>query len=372
MVLAIVVAAGCGTGEPAGDDAGSRGHRVQHLAFAGPAFAGRALVWGEEYRDGSLAVIRQRPGRRAQVVHRIATPSGRDRERSFLGLPGALSASSKWIVYGLDNAKVTVDGDLVVHEPHSRAFGTYGGGPFRELLPGCGDAAYVATATEADAVAIAQVGGSCGGEYATRVWVIEGGAGPRLVYRAPGARVAMRQVQLAGRWIAWSEGGSGAGDKRITVADRASGNIAARLTPGDFAGGTTFSAFDIDAAGNVVALSGPQPRCYYVCVTWRNINGGPRRTISRRALDGRVAVANGRVAYVSVRGLSPDRLIVADLAGKPIRRFGRFSRARRPIGDLAMTDDSIAWAVLGTDGDLVPGAPGTIRRARLPSLWQAE
>lgn len=233
MVLAIVVAAGCGTGEPAGDDAGSRGHRVQHLAFAGPAFAGRALVWGEEFRDGSLAVIRQRPGRRAQVVHRIATPSGRDRERSFLGLPGALSASSKWIVYGLDNAKVTVDGDLVVREPHSRAFGTYGGGPFRELLPGCGDAAYVATATEADAVAVAQVGGSCGGEYVTRVWVIEGGAGPRLVYRAPGARVAMRQVQLAGRWIAWSEGGSGAGDKRITVADRASGNIAARLTPGD-------------------------------------------------------------------------------------------------------------------------------------------
>jgi hypothetical protein len=73
-------------------------------------------------------------------------------------------------------------------------------------------------------------------------------------------------------------------------------------------------------------------------------------------------------AYVSVRGLGAGRLIVADLAGKTIRRLDRFSRSRRPIGDLALTDSRIAWAALATDGDLKPGAPGTIRSARLPGL----
>jgi hypothetical protein len=364
--LATAVAGGWIGQASAGGDPGSRDRRIQHLAFAGPALAGGAVVWGEEYRDGSLAVIRRRPGRGARVVHRIAAPSGRDRERSFLGLPGALSASPSWIAYGLDDAKVTVDGDQVSSEAHSLAFGARDGGVFHDLLPGCDDAAYIATASEGDAVAIGQTHGSCGDEEATRVWLIDGDAAPRLIYQAPGPFVAMRQVQLAGRWIAWSEGGLGAGDRQITVADRAGGSIAARLTPRDFAGGSSFSAFDIDAAGNVVALGGPQPRCYYVCVTWRNIGGGPAHTISRRALDGRVAIANGRIAYVTIKGLHPRRLIVADLAGKPVRRLGRFSRTRRPIGDLALSGNRIAWGVLSTDGDLVPGAPGTIRTARLP------
>lgn len=119
-------------------------------------------------------MIQQRPGRGARAVHRIPAPTGRDRERSFLGVPGALSASSRWIAYGLDDARVTVDGDQVSHELHSRAFGARGGGVFRDLLPGCADAAYIATASEGDAVAIGQDGGSCEGEDATRVWLIDG------------------------------------------------------------------------------------------------------------------------------------------------------------------------------------------------------
>jgi hypothetical protein len=69
---------------------------------------------------------------------------------------------------------------------------------------------------------------------------------------------------------------------------------------------------------------------------------------------------------VSVRGLSAGRLIIADLAGETIRRLDRFSRSRQPIGDIALSDSRIAWAVLASDGDLKPGAAGAIRGARLP------
>jgi hypothetical protein len=69
---------------------------------------------------------------------------------------------------------------------------------------------------------------------------------------------------------------------------------------------------------------------------------------------------------VSVRGLSAGRLIIADLAGETIRRLDRFSRSRQPIGDIALSDSRIAWAVLASDGDLKPGAAGTIRGGRLP------
>jgi hypothetical protein len=88
MVLAMAVAAGCGGAEPAGLDAGSRGHRVQHLAFAGPALAGGAVVWGEKYRDGSRAVIRKRPGRRP----RSCTGSRRPRARTASGRSSAFRA----------------------------------------------------------------------------------------------------------------------------------------------------------------------------------------------------------------------------------------------------------------------------------------
>jgi hypothetical protein len=339
---------------------------IQHLAFAGPALAGGAVLWGEEYRDGSLAVIRERAGGRAAVVHRIAAPTGNNRERGFLGVPGALSASSTWTAYGLDDAIVTSHGDSVSSEANARGFAARGGAAFRDLLPACGGAGYIATASEGDALAIGQAGADCGGRSATRVWLFEGDAAPRLIYQSAETYVGLRQVQLAGPWVAWSEGGSGGGDTQITIADRASGAVVARLRPRDFAGGRSFSAFDIDADGTVVALSGPQPRCYYVCVSRLNLRDRRSHTITRRAMDGSVAISGGRIAYVSRRGLFPRRLIVARRDGRVLRRLGRFGRSRRPIGDLALTRRRVAWAVVRGDGDVVPGARGSIHTARLP------
>jgi hypothetical protein len=338
---------------------------VQRLAAAGPALGDRSIVWGEEYRDGSLAVVRKRLGQRAEVIRRIAAPNGKDRQRSFLGVPGALSASEHWIAYGLDDAKVVADGDSVSIEANARAFASRNGGAFRDVLPQCDGAAYISTASDGDGVAIGQPGATCDGKFATRVWLIEGGEPPRLIYESAEEHVGMRQVQLAGPWIAWSEGGSGGGDTKITVARRATGEVVSRLTTKDFAGGHGFSAFDIDDDGNVVALSGPQPRCYYVCVTVRSVTGQTTRTISRRAIGGKVAIAGGRIAYVGQRRLHPTRLIITRLDGRVVRRLDRFGRSRRPLHDLALTDDRVAWAVLKSAGDEVPDAPGGIRSVPL-------
>jgi hypothetical protein len=321
------------------------------LAAAGPALAGSAVVWGEERGDGSLAVVRRAAGGRARVVHRIAAPKGKHRRRAFGGVPGGLSASSTWIAYAQDDATVEVDGDSVSSEVDVRAYGSRNGGPFRDLLPGCGGAAYISTASEGDAVAIGQSSGECGGRDAGRVWLIEGQSPPRLLYESADPYLSIRQVQLAGPWLAWSEGGTGAGDTKITVVDRASGAVAAHYEPTDFAGGRTFRAFDIDAAGNVAALSGPQPRCYYVCVTVRNVKGGARRTITRRAIDRTVAIAGGRIAYASQRHGLARRIVVTRLDGTVVRRLGRFGRSRQPIHDLALTPRRVAWAVV-QDGEV--------------------
>ncbi len=334
-------------------------------AAAGPALAGDAIVWGQQRRDGSLAVLRKPLGRPPRVLHRIPALKARNRVRSFSGLPGALSASTGWVAYGLNDATVQVDGDSFGVESSVRAFGSRGGGRFRSLLPRCDGAAYIATASEGDAVLIGQAGARCGGRDGTRVWLIEGARAPRLLYESRERGLGMRQVQMAGTWVAWSEGGHGVGDERITVAERASGKVVARYTTKDFAGGRGFRAFDIDDEGNVVALSGPQPRCYYDCVTVRNIRANTKRTISHRASHGSVAIAAGRIAFVERRRLWPRRIVLTDLSGRVLRHLDRFGRARRPLGDLALSRDRIAWAVLRGERDAAPGAPGSIETARL-------
>jgi hypothetical protein len=310
---------------------------VSGKAVAGPALAGEAVVWGEEYADGSLAVVRRAAGTAPEVVHRIAAPDDENGDRSFYGLPGAVSASERWIGYAMDDAIWESDGgDSVSSELRGRAYGSLDGGEFRSLLP-CGDAAYVSTAADGDALAIGLDGATCNGRDGTWVWLVEGTEQPKAVYLHEGF-LALRQVQVAGPYVAWSEGGSGGGDVRIRVARRSDGEQIAVLRPSDFGGRRTFEAFDIDARGNVAALTG---RCDYTCLHIRNVNNGGRpRTLARNA-GGRVAVDGGRVAYVA-----GNRVVVRTLKGRLKRSFGRFTRTRQPRGELALAGGRLAWSVL--------------------------
>lgn len=82
-------------------------HRVTEIPAAGPALDGRAVVWGEEYADGSLAVIRRRAGGRPRVLTRIPGTGEEDRYLSFSGLAGGLTASDGHFVYGLLSCTLT-------------------------------------------------------------------------------------------------------------------------------------------------------------------------------------------------------------------------------------------------------------------------
>jgi hypothetical protein len=64
------------------------------------------------------------------------------------------------------------------------------------------------------------------------------------------------------------------------------------------------------------------------------------------------ATANGRVAYISQRDGRPDRLLLAGLSGRVLRRLDRYGPARQPVGEIALTDGRAAWSVLRARGDL--------------------
>src|SRR5690242_4420492 len=95
------------------------------LVAAGPAWAGKALIWGEEHRDGSLTLVR-RSGSGPRVIHRVPVPNEPDIEQRFFGLPGAVTASSYWTVFSHSRDRCKSYGDDVVGcASDSRIMGSY-------------------------------------------------------------------------------------------------------------------------------------------------------------------------------------------------------------------------------------------------------
>src|SRR3954468_11720167 len=83
-------------------------------ADAGPTIAGDMVLWGQEYSDGSGAL--KLDGR---VIARFADPKGKDRSRSFGGVPGAVGGSPTRLVYTINDSHVTGRGsDYVSAEAH--------------------------------------------------------------------------------------------------------------------------------------------------------------------------------------------------------------------------------------------------------------
>jgi hypothetical protein len=302
------------------------------MAAAGPAIAGDSVLWGTEYSDGTGAV--KVDGR---IVARFERMTGKGERRLFGGVPGALSASPSRIAYALVDTKSTGGGgDYGSGTAEATPFVSLAGAPFTNPL-GC-TGAYVSTAVEGDAVAIAVNGSApCAGVY--------------LDGRKVNEVEDVRQIRLAGPYVAWEEW-NGAG-VAITVADAATGAVLRRFTPPKK---RSWGEFDIDEHGNVVttlrglvtfSLSDPRPR-----------------TIAKRPW-GMVAIAGGRVAYVSVDADSgPDRLLLTDLKGKVLRRLDRYGERRWPAGEIALTDRWIAWSVKRATYE-EPKGPGNVFFKRL-------
>jgi hypothetical protein len=301
------------------------------MAAAGPAIAGNSVVWGAEYSDGSGAV--KVDGR---VVTRFEDPKGKKRRRSFTGVPGAVSASPTRVVYTLVDWRIVDEGsDYVSEESTFTPLVSVAGGPFTNPL-GCATGDNLTTAVDGDTVVLGVMGEQpCAGIY------VDG--------RKIDTRGESRQVRVAGPYVAWLDA-SGGGD-RITVADRASGAVVATYPAPSLR--RSWEVFDIDEQGNIVAVQGERLVAFSLTV--------PKpRVLAKRLWGSSVSTAAGRVAYISMDADSaPDRLILADLSGKVLRRLDRYGKRRWPVGEVALTDRWVAWSVKRASYD-APSGPGNV------------
>src|SRR4051812_33207263 len=168
-----------------GAASGAHGATVRHRIAAGPAFMGDSIVWGEEHRDGTSSVMRWSPGAAVEAIHRIPAPRGRNRERGFGGVPGALTASAQRLAFGLYDDVVTHHGDSVEYNGDAAAIGAPPGGALTPLVPGC-TGGYVETDIDAESVLVGEPFARCAGDRAAtdRVWLIDGPGPARLVHES--------------------------------------------------------------------------------------------------------------------------------------------------------------------------------------------
>ena len=274
------------------------------MAAAGPAISGDSVVWGAEYRDGSGAV--KVDGR---VVTRFEDAKGKRRSRSFTGVPGAVSASPTRLVYTLvDSRVIHASGDSVGIESRFTPLVSTAGGPFANPL-GCTTGDNITTAVDGDTVVLGVMGEQpCAGVY------VDG--------RKIDTRGESRQVRIAGPYVAWLDAPGGGGD-RITVADRASGAVLA--------------TYPAPGRQLVVGLrhrrAGQHRRRRAVDLVAFSLSDPRPRVIAKRLWGSSVATAAGRVAYISADANSgPDRLVLADLEGKVLKRLDRYGKRRWPRG----------------------------------------
>jgi hypothetical protein len=307
------------------------------MAFAGPAIAGDSVVWGTQYTDGSGSV--KIDGR---IVERFAAARGKDRSRGFTGVPGAVSASPTRVVYTLADSRVVERGsDYVGSTTTFTPLVSVAGGPFDNPL-GCTTPGNITTAADGDTVVLGVMGEQpCAGVY------VDG--------RKIDARGESREVKIAGPYVAWLDAPGGGGD-RITVADRATGAVLATYPA---TGRRSWQVFDIDEHGNLVAVQGDRLVAFSL--------SAPRpRVLAKRLWASSVAVAAGRVAYISADASSgPERLLLVDLEGKVLERLDRYGKRRWPEGELALTDRWVAWSVKRATYDH-PTGPGNVLLKRVP------
>ena len=295
------------------------------------------------------------------MIRRIAAARKRSHRRNFGGLPGSLSASAHWLAYAWTESKVKRHGDVgIVTSLDLRVRVHRRGGGARDPLPGCGGAGWITTAARGPDLVVAQSNARCDGRPGTRVWLLRAGEPIALIYIA-GDDVDIDEIHLAGGRVAWSQRTDG-GPSQIIVADLATGSEIERLSAADFSGGPAIKGFDLDARGNIVALSGQQPACLYACVDIRRVGqAGPARRISSRVSDQGLAIGHGRIAYIAMRGERTRHIVVSDLSGHVVQRLDRFGGSEEPVGELSIAGPTLVWATML----VLPEGRGRVRTRRL-------
>src|SRR3954452_21634796 len=234
----------------------------------GPVLAADAVVWAQSNRDGIDTVMRD-----GRVIASAGASPSKDVERYI----GAVGASATQVTYTVTDSEFVDDAaNTQVEDTTTTPMLSAAGGAFTNPLACTADR--IATVVEGDTVAYAldNPAAPCdGGVYVN---------GRKL-----SPSVLVSQLRLAGPYVAWLEVGPYVGrySGSITVADVTTGATLATFK----ISGDPWSAFDIDAQGNIVAVHAGRLLAF-------TVTNAKKRTLSKRAWPF-VATAGGRIAYVS-------------------------------------------------------------------------
>jgi hypothetical protein len=327
----------------------------------GPALAGDVVVWGENGRNGAVRVKAGAPGREPVLLHRIAPATARRTERHLGQVPASFGASASAFAALVHTSTVTSeDGDSISSQSTNAVVGGPLRGPAGALAgcvprrgdAGCGEACGGpdALAVDGERIAIAASGGPCDRYEAWRTTIAVDG-----VAVDAGRPNDLREMALAGRYLAWLQDGDGV----LVVHDLEAGAAVLRLAARD-AGARGFDELALQPDGTIAFTAyrrrGPAQR-----LGWAAPGSPGVRLVDRRAAYGDIALSGGRVLYERLLGEFGGELILRPLTGGEERKLAHFPERRRRVGDLDLDGARATWAAQPTRRGYDPPPRGPAR-----------
>ena len=319
----------------------------------GPAFAGESVMWGEEARNGATRFVLDLPAREPVLVHRIAPPTAPRTERGFRSTPASFDASADRFAAVVVTSTILYDDfDSVASASTNAAVSGRFGAPVEVVsgaIPDRGDRAcafgapafqYVeAVAVDGERLAVGQFEDECvhdNGPWTDTVTVYDGGAATTV---HSGEQGAIRDVALAGRFVAWVRDGE---EDEVVVHDLRAGAEVLRLTQDDLA----TRRIDELALQDDGTVAFSMSNRSFQRLAWAAPGTPGARALARGPEFRGLALDGGRVLYERV--VAPRRvaaeLLLRPLGGGEPRRLASFPERRRRVGDLDLDGARAAWA----------------------------
>jgi hypothetical protein len=304
------------------------GVEQSRVLWQGPLLAGDAVMWSEEARGtGSLHLWTSR--RRDRIVY------GGD----SLAVTRPFAASRTLVAFERTYPSCPPPPGHVCPQGADALIGPLTG-PYRPLvrphicfLPSLGNSLAL------DGGVAAYLDLDCTRQR-LRVLVRDVGQGgePRVLRNAPISGGCCRDIAVAGRYVAWSEG------RDAVVYDRVARRVAYRARIGPAGIGVDFD-FDLQQDGKLAvafrlvefARAGP------TTIAWLSPSRPLLHVLPLRGSDTGISIAGDRIAFERFVSQTKSALVVADLTGRA-RTVARFAEPTRLRSGFDFDGKRIAWA----------------------------
>jgi hypothetical protein len=338
----------------------SLGSDQSRVLWQGPTLAGDAVVWGEE--SGSTGSIHQWTQRRGD----------RDLYRSdSLALGRPIAASRTLLAFERTYPSCKPQPNFACPQAEDALVGPPQG-PFRTLVQPRKCSTPLSSNTLAlDGSIAAYLEVDCERQ---RMRVVARDVGhsqkPLIVHDAALSSGCCRGVEIAGRFVAWSE------RNEIVVYDRLARRLTYRARIGPQEGIDVDLGFDLQRDGKVavsyrsVGLAGAVP----TTIAWFSPSEPRLHKLSLRGSEPQIRIAANRIAFERFVTPNTSALVVADLAGQaqPVARFAPPVTFR---SNFDFDGRHITWAsdrVTSTRVDCPPPGqerPCVRRQTGVTSIW---